>query len=88
MCVKRLKKKTHNIPHPCFNKKLRYYTVIDVFEEESVLFPPEKDKHASFNFETGLMAKLSKNERKRKININLYRNSISYYIFVYLKAII
>ena len=52
------------------------------------LFPPEKDKHASFNFETGLMEKLSKNERKRKININLYRNSISYYIFVYLKAIL
>ena len=29
-------------PYPCFNKNLRYHTVIDVFEEESVCIPTRK----------------------------------------------
>ena len=56
-------------PYPSFNKDLN--TVIDVLEEESVFIPTRKRQHASFKFETGLMAKLSKNELKRKIQKNI-----------------
>ena len=62
-----------------------------MFEEASVFIPTRKRQHASFNFETGLMARLSKNELKRKININqllIKKKQYSYYIFMYLKAIL
>ena len=57
MCVKCLKNK----PHKDLN------TVIHVLEEDSVFIPTRKRQHTSFKFETGLMAKLSINELKRKI---------------------
>ena len=61
-----------------------------MFEEASVFIPTRKRQHASF-FETGLMARLSKNELKKKFNINyllIKKKQYSYYIFVYLKAIL